>query len=159
MVGATIAQIALTTRSSLLKDPTYDLWPAVVSTQIVQALSITTACLMYLRPFLESLESGLIRSDDLRRTGMVGSYGYGSSHNTKERSKNISTGSGNRAGILSSIALQPLQLGENTTQTQTTERPWEDGQSDSSQTRIIKRTRSWTVATEPRLPNAVTEIF
>ena len=42
-------------------------------------LSIVTACFPYLKPFLESLESGMIRSDDLfrRQGGSTMRYGHG----------------------------------------------------------------------------------
>lgn len=50
-------------------DPTLDTWPATICTQIIQCLSISSACFLYLKPFLDSVESGLIRSDDVRRRG------------------------------------------------------------------------------------------
>ena len=40
-------------------------------------LSIMTACFPYLKPFLESLESGMIRSDDLFRRQGGSKKGYG----------------------------------------------------------------------------------
>ena len=45
-------------------------------TQAVLAASIIATCIPQLRPFLTSLESGLIRVDDLRRHGQQGAYGY-----------------------------------------------------------------------------------
>ncbi|KAL9611263.1 MAG: hypothetical protein Q9167_004089 [Letrouitia subvulpina] len=57
-------------------DPPFNHWPLVVATQAVQALSIITACVPYLKPFFESLESGMIRSDDLRRQGIRTIDGY-----------------------------------------------------------------------------------
>lgn len=57
-------------------DPPFNRWPLVVATQAVQALSIITACVPYLKPFFESLESGMIRSDDLRRRGIRTTDGY-----------------------------------------------------------------------------------
>lgn len=50
-------------------DPTLDTWPATICTQIIQCLSISSACFLYLKPFLDSIESGFIRSDDMRRRG------------------------------------------------------------------------------------------
>ena len=40
-------------------------------------LSIMTACFPYMKPFLESLESGMIRSDDLLRRQGGGTFKYG----------------------------------------------------------------------------------
>ena len=154
VIGAIVGQIVFSNRAVSTNDQSFDLWPAVLCTQIVQALSITTACIMYLRPFLESLESGLIRSDDLRRSGMEGIYGYRASKSTKKGSNPISWGSENRAVIPSSIPLRPLQDVQNTTTVRTEDSQWEDGQSENSQTRIIKCTTSWAVAREPRSPDA-----
>ena len=50
-------------------DPTLDTWPITICNQIIQCLSITCACCLYLKPFLDSLESGLIRTDDRRCRG------------------------------------------------------------------------------------------
>ena len=154
VIGAVVAQIIFSNRAVSTNDKSFDLWPAVLCTQIVQALSITTACILYLRPFLKSLESGLIRSDDLRRSGMEGVYGYGASKITKKGSNSISLGSHKRAVIPSSIPLRPLQDVENTTTVRSGDSQWEDCQSESSQTRIIKCTTSWAVAREPRSPDA-----
>lgn len=59
-------------------DPTFNTWPVVLCAEIVQCSSTVTACIPYLKPFLESLQSGMIRSDDLKRRGMDGSYGNSS---------------------------------------------------------------------------------
>ena len=154
VIAAVVAQIVFSNRAVSTNDQSFDLWPAVLCTQIVQALSITTACILYLRPFLESLESGLIRIDDLRRRGMEGVYGYRASKGTKKGSNPMSLGSGNRVIIPSSIPLRPLQDVGNTTTVRTEDPQWEDGQSENSQTRIIKCTTSWAVAGEPRSPGA-----
>lgn len=54
------------------------LWPVVLCDVITQNLSITAACIPHLKPFIQSLESGMIRTDDLRRLGLSSAYGYGS---------------------------------------------------------------------------------
>ena len=56
-------------------DPTFDIWRVTLCTQIVQCLSILTTCLVYLRPFLDSLETGFIQVGDLRRQHVSG-FGY-----------------------------------------------------------------------------------
>ncbi|KAI1442836.1 hypothetical protein F5Y02DRAFT_420605 [Annulohypoxylon stygium] len=48
-------------------DPTYSYWSFVLSMTLAQNLGVMTASVPYLKPFLDSLESGLIRSDDMRR--------------------------------------------------------------------------------------------
>ncbi|MCJ1310489.1 Eukaryotic translation initiation factor 2A [Agyrium rufum] len=50
-------------------DVTYPPWRAQLSAQFVQCLAIVTTCMVYLKPFMDSLESGFIRVDDLRRRG------------------------------------------------------------------------------------------
>lgn len=54
--------------------------PAVVlATQATACCGIVTACIPYLKPFLDSLSHGMLRSDDLRRrrgfSTMPGGYG------------------------------------------------------------------------------------
>ena len=44
-------------------------------TQIIQCLSILTTCLVYLKPFLDSLETGFIQVGDLKRRRVPG-FGY-----------------------------------------------------------------------------------
>ncbi|MCJ1365418.1 hypothetical protein MMC16_004539 [Acarospora aff. strigata] len=85
VLAAILAQLIYLNRTSTsTPDPTYTTLPLVLTTQLVQNLSVITACIVYLKPFFESLESGMIRSDDLRRRrlkilgkGSKGS-GYGS---------------------------------------------------------------------------------
>ena len=48
-------------------DLTFDLWPPAICMEIVQCVSLTTACIPYLQPFLLSLESGMLWGDDYRR--------------------------------------------------------------------------------------------
>ena len=56
-------------------DSTFDDWRVTVCTQAIQSLSILASCLVYLRPFLDSLETGFIQIDDLRRQQTSG-FGY-----------------------------------------------------------------------------------
>ena len=55
------------------------MYPVAVTTTVTMNLSIITAGFPYLRPFLESLESGMIRSDDMfrRQGGSMMRYGHG----------------------------------------------------------------------------------
>ncbi|KAL8799858.1 MAG: hypothetical protein Q9223_007489 [Gallowayella weberi] len=45
---------------------TFETWPTVLSTQILQSLGIITACMPSLKPFQESPESGMLRSAPAR---------------------------------------------------------------------------------------------
>ena len=49
------------------RDLTFDLWPPTICMEVVQCVSLTTACIPYLQPFLLSLESGFLWGDDYRR--------------------------------------------------------------------------------------------
>lgn len=104
VVGACIVQLIYTARARGTGDLTFDLWPMVVCTQIVQCVSLTTACIPYLQPFLMSLESGLLRGDDFRQHSKKDS-----SYLSERRSKSGPTsntlsdnGSGNRSGPVAS---------------------------------------------------------
>ena len=44
-----------------------NLWVVVLCTQVEQNLSLITACVPYHKPFFKSVESGMLRNDDLRR--------------------------------------------------------------------------------------------
>ncbi|KAF4627810.1 hypothetical protein G7Y89_g10344 [Cudoniella acicularis] len=57
--------------------PTFMNWLTTITITLVENLSIITACVPYLKPFLQSLESGLVRSDDLRRRGDITNFGTG----------------------------------------------------------------------------------
>ena len=48
-------------------DLTFDLWLPTICMEIVQCVSLTTACIPYLQPFLLSLESGILWGDEYRR--------------------------------------------------------------------------------------------
>lgn len=153
VVAAIVAQLVYANRAANSTDPSFDSWPAVVCAQIVQSLSLTTACVLYIGPLLDSVASGMIRSDDLRRRGKEGAYGYGSSNRTPKPSDLISS-EGSRAGGSDAlpVPLQPLHLAQTSVAVSAEEPQWEDGQSTSSQIPIIKYTTSWGVATEDRAP-------
>ena len=67
VAGACIAQLRYINLVREKDDLSFDLWPAVICAQVVQCVSLTTACIPYLQPFLMSLESGFLRGDDFRR--------------------------------------------------------------------------------------------
>ncbi|KAK2603225.1 hypothetical protein N8I77_009697 [Diaporthe amygdali] len=61
VIGAAAAQLAVFLKAYPSPDITNSLWLPTVCNQIVVFLSILTACLPYLRPFMESLESDVVR--------------------------------------------------------------------------------------------------
>ncbi len=67
VVIACVAQMVYTVQVAGERDLTFDLWPSTICMEIVQCVSLTTACIPYLQPFLSSLESGFLRGDDYRR--------------------------------------------------------------------------------------------
>lgn len=75
VIAAVICQIIYRNRIKSSGDLTFEIWPVILCTQIVQCLSILTTCLVYLRPFLDSLETGFIQVGDLRRRQAPG-FGY-----------------------------------------------------------------------------------
>ncbi|MCJ1328882.1 hypothetical protein MMC10_005559 [Thelotrema lepadinum] len=72
-VGAVVAKLVLL-MSEKNDDPFFATWPATICTQLIQFLSLLSACVLYLRPFLEALTSGFINGDDLRRRGQIKPY-------------------------------------------------------------------------------------
>lgn len=75
VIAAVICQIIYLNRTKPSGDLSFDIWPVTLCTQIVQCLSILTTCLVYLKPFLDSLETGFIQVGDLRRQHVPG-FGY-----------------------------------------------------------------------------------
>ncbi|KAM0446196.1 hypothetical protein ACHAQK_001112 [Fusarium lateritium] len=73
---AIAAQIHYSNKTFASADHSFAIWPASVAIQLVQCLAILTVCLPNFKPFLDSLESGQIRVDDLRRQGKSSSNGY-----------------------------------------------------------------------------------
>ncbi|KAJ4254521.1 hypothetical protein NW762_010120 [Fusarium torreyae] len=73
---AIAAQIYYSNSAFASVDHSFTIWPASVTIQLVQCLAILTVCLPNFKPFLDALESGQIRVDDLRRQGKSSSNGY-----------------------------------------------------------------------------------
>lgn len=146
-------------------DPAFDTWTTSISTQLVQCLSIVTACFPYLKPFLVSLESGLMRADDLRRRGntTINDYSINNSGGTGSRgtaskpskmgkimSRKWPTSLPNRGAMqsleLSSITAPDPVVHSKVTATVVTGDGYEwDGQSQTSESRIIRETRTWKI--------------
>ena len=122
--------------------PGHDPWIVILCTQIVQCLSIISACFLYLKPFLESVESGFIRSDDIRRRGTNEFYGHtGGSSTTRSA---FSTRKHARTGS-QSIGLVGVSVPHHTTTVTANNNPDLDAESQHSRSHIIKETRTFTV--------------
>ena len=154
-MAATILQIVYSQNGYVSEDPTFDLWQQALCTQFIQNLSVITTCVPYLKPFYLGLGSGMMWTDDLRRQGLVGNYGY-AGESGPEGQSNISR-------IRPSIRHNPQKSGSSIyagvhSQTETNHvttveggnhivlGKWdEDGQ--NSQSRIIQTT-TWAVGSE-----------
>ncbi|KAH7191153.1 hypothetical protein DER44DRAFT_678001 [Fusarium oxysporum] len=66
---AIAVQIYHSNKAFASTDFTFANWEAAIALQLVQCLSIVTVCIPSFRPLFNSLESGQIRIDDLRRQG------------------------------------------------------------------------------------------
>ncbi len=85
VIIATIVQLAFLDSSLSSQDFTLHIWPYMICTGCVQALSIITACIPYLKPFLESLQAGAMRADDARTRQFKTTNLSGVKNNTTRR--------------------------------------------------------------------------
>jgi hypothetical protein len=79
VVAAAIVQLVYFQLETHKHDATLDPWRSAIANQVVQCLSIITTCLPYAKTLMESLESGMMRVDDLRRRG----ENFNSSNNSR----------------------------------------------------------------------------
>ncbi|KXG47464.1 uncharacterized protein PGRI_013340 [Penicillium griseofulvum] len=136
VIIAIICQLAYASQLHSSSDSTFESWAVAVSTQVAQTLSIVTACSPQFKPFL----------DNLRSSGMglgMTSSNYGSKHRTYAVStfKNSRRMQGTQGSETHELVSMPHQ-GTETVVTSTRE---DDNESQSSQSRIIMETRTWTV--------------
>lgn len=158
VVVAVILQLFYLNRAGDSKDPTFDYWQHSICTQSVQCLALVTACIPYLKPFLDSLESGFLRADDQYRrdTSKAASYLYNVSNSKgsdrKGLGRNERKGDFTEMGVLSSNRSGRGHLrGHGHTKIEGGgSNDWDETNSQSSQSRIIKETRTFTVNVEPR---------
>jgi len=142
VVAVSICKLVYWNRLSMTSDPTLDLWPVAICTELIQCLEILAACCLYLKPFLESLESGFIRGGDLRRRGEDSLSGSG--HRT------VSIPLSHRRSP-SSIASRNLARSRNTAIAERFD-PDDDAESLNSRSQIIWETRTWAVETSTDVP-------
>ena len=144
VIAASACKLVFWNRYQRTQSPGLEPWTVTICTQIIQGLSIITACSLYLKPFLDSIESGFLRSDDIRRRGTSDYYG----HSTADSSANKSGYSLRKHQRIQSdsIRLNEISNGRNAT-TITAGEPVDTGdiESQHSQTHIIKQTKTFTV--------------
>ena len=106
VIAAAIRIAYLAKESNSGNDLTLKAWPATLCALIVESLSVIAACIPYLEPFLDSLESGMMNNDQLRREGLSDLYSRGkseitgsSSHQPKKASYGVA-GPSNTRGYL-----------------------------------------------------------
>ena len=131
---ASICKLVYWNRARHSDDLTFAIWPATLCTQTIQCLSIASFCFLYFKPLFEILETGFIRSDELRRKGQTNPKG---SFELSTKSTGIR---GTAAGSLE------LQNGNNdiTITALGHEAGW-DGGSQNSDAQIIRETRTWAI--------------
>ena len=159
----TIVQLyLLNSRYADSSDPTFDMWLVVLTAEIVQSLSLITACIPYLKPFLEALETGMIRANGGAQIHGYGpGYGSGSGNRFKSYGPASKPSSKANRGPLSGVRMNNLgyapgggQLGDDLpnrqTVTVTSRRQTgdSDGDSQSSESKIIKKTVGWSVTSD-----------
>ncbi|KAI1137560.1 hypothetical protein F5Y05DRAFT_419501 [Hypoxylon sp. FL0543] len=65
VIGTAAAQLAVFYNAYPDSDVTQEMWLSVILNQVVICVSIVTACLPYLKPFMESLQSGIVRVENI----------------------------------------------------------------------------------------------
>lgn len=120
-----------------------------MASQFAQALSIITACVPYLKPFFASLQTGMIRTDDLRRR-----VGKTKGYYTISEPAGPTARKGQHSQRQSSMLMDTLRSGnQGQSQSEITpsrKEPQWDADSQASNAMIIRKTTEWQVVTERR---------
>ena len=150
VITACICKLVYWNRMPPLTDPTLDTWPTTICTQFIQCLSISSTCFLYLKPFLDSVETGFIRSDDLRRRGSEFTpVGPSTKMNVFSMGKvNRSKSGDTRMKFLNRSHYATCVEGGNAASRN-------DSESQTSRTQIIKQTRTFAVESFPDVRSTV----
>ena len=143
VAGPVVAELILVNRAGYSIDRSFHAWRWTICTQLIQAASISAACIPYLKPFLKSFESGLLASDDLRRRGMKGVYGYGTQDTASRKNSALKP-------MGTSIRLKPMDCAGHETLAQGSTPRMDAEEGIFGQARIIRYTTFWRVDREPR---------
>ena len=144
------------------EDITYKSWQAVLANQIVQNLSIITACLPNLKPFFDSLETGFIHNGDFRRRGHVEDINQSLLPESWQVGHNISLASSRIRGVFRNQPTRRERLSPGDQQSFSRLAPGRatavakgrtssDVESQASHANCVKQTKTWTVESEPWL--------
>ncbi len=83
---AAACKLVFLRKTQQVTDPILNTWPVTLCTQTVQCLSIVSACFLYLKPFLDSVEAGFIRNNDMRQQASgIAYYRYDSGGSSSHR--------------------------------------------------------------------------
>ncbi|PWY76980.1 hypothetical protein BO70DRAFT_363535 [Aspergillus heteromorphus CBS 117.55] len=125
-------------RVSTEADPTLAPWSVAVCMQITQCADIVVACVPQLKPFLKGLESSGLRLYKLQGENSIRA-GYYQSHGS--RGKSVGQELSGLRGVSNQTTVTAHSPGW--------QDQWNDGQSHTSQSHIIRETREWVVEEEP----------
>ncbi len=160
VVAATVVQIYfLQSRAGSSQDLTFDLWTVVLLSSMVQAVSFITACIPYLKPFMSALETGMIRADRGAPSALPG-FGYGN-RSTKDYLRYGDTSKPMSKAQLTDVRMSKLGFtgvkklgdhGQTTTVTSKIPSPDSDNDSQTSQSKIIRKTVGSSVTEEHHIP-------
>lgn len=79
VIGASLARLIYLYPITPHDNPAFNLWIPVICAQVQACLSISTACIPYMKPFFENSETGVWRAESVRkRATMDDSYGCSS---------------------------------------------------------------------------------
>ncbi|KAI1084205.1 hypothetical protein F5B20DRAFT_524031 [Whalleya microplaca] len=149
-IAAIIWQVQESQKLPNHEDATFRYWSLSLSMSLAQSLGIIAACAPYLKPFLDSLESGLIRSDDIRRRANATGKSISASGYSQSRERGSLFTSQSRSTHAASHELSNLghasstQTASVTVDTVNVKGDWETG-SHSSEAKLIKQVRTWGV--------------
>ncbi|KAK1138852.1 hypothetical protein N8T08_001723 [Aspergillus melleus] len=138
VIGAIIAELVLIQDLTTLRDPTYDYCFNTVAMEVVQCMSIVTACWGQLKPFLNQM-----KSNGMRIPGAEYQSTYGKYSNSRSQRTEHTAGSGDAHDLV------PIPPGQGNKTTISTSPAW-DAASQSSQVGMIRETRTWVVTDSRR---------
>ncbi|RAL03502.1 uncharacterized protein BO80DRAFT_349999 [Aspergillus ibericus CBS 121593] len=143
VVGAIVTELVYRDRSKNAQDPMLAVWVVTICAQLVQCLAIVAACIPHLKPFMDGLQSTGLRlyylpGERSRRTD----YAYGSKEQSVGHELSGLAGVVNRTTVLAGQR----------------QRDWDDALSQTSQSRIIRETKTWVVEEQYHPEAAVSRI-
>lgn len=145
-IAAVIFQTIVSNQRLNSSDATFDFWLIAISMSVSECLAIVTACVPYLKPFMDSLESGMI---DIAAPRVP----PGTSGQFSNDRKSPTSPSHKFARVKNRLELDSITGSDSTATTAiVTTLGSRDGvewelESNSSRTHIIKQVRTWGVRT------------